>query len=90
MSESVSVSESKEEILTAVALIFADVTDVSAENVRPSKTLREDLDVDSLTMAELGVALQDRFDVELSDEQVVELKTVADVVTAIHGAQAAA
>lgn len=85
-----SVSESKEEILTAVAVIFADVTDVSAENVRPDKTLREDLDVDSLTMAELGVALQDRFDVELSDEQVVDLKTVADVVTAIHGALAAA
>lgn len=85
-----SVTESREEILTAVAVIFADVTDVSAENVRPDKTLREDLDVDSLTMAELGVALQDRFDVELSDEQVIDLKTVADVVAAIHGAQAAA
>jgi acyl carrier protein len=78
--------ESKEEILAAVAVIFADVTEVSAENVQLENTLREDLDVDSLTMAELGVALQDRFDVEISDEQVIKLKTVADVVSAIHGA----
>lgn len=79
--------ESNEEILVAVAQVFADVTDVAAENVLPHKTLRDDLDVDSLTMAELGVALQDRFDIELTDEQVVELTTIADVVAIIHGAQ---
>jgi acyl carrier protein len=79
-------SESKEEIFVAVAVIFADVTDVPAENVQLENTLREDLDVDSLTMAELGVALQDRFDVEIPDEQVMKLKTVSDVVSVIYSA----
>jgi acyl carrier protein len=79
-------SESKEEIFVAVAVIFADVTDVSTENVQLENTLREDLDVDSLTMAELGVALQDRFDVEIPDEQVIKLKTVSDVVSVIYSA----
>jgi acyl carrier protein len=83
-------SESKEEIFVAVAVIFADVTDVSADNVQLDNTLREDLDVDSLTMAELGVALQDKFDVEIPDEQVIKLKTVSDVVSVIYTALVAA
>jgi acyl carrier protein len=83
-------SESKEEIMAAVTQIFTEVTDVSAADVQLEKTLRDELDVDSLSMAELGVALQDRFDIELTDDQVVELKTVADVVAVIYGAQVAA
>jgi acyl carrier protein len=79
-------SESKEEIFVAVAAIFADMTDVSAENVQLKSTIREDLDADSLTLAELGVALQDRFNVEIPDEQVIELKTVSDVVSVIYSA----
>jgi acyl carrier protein len=83
-------SETKDEIMAAVTQIFTEVTDVAAKDVRLEKTLRDELDVDSLTMAELGVALQDRFDIELSDDQVVELETVADVVAVIYGAQVAA
>jgi acyl carrier protein len=83
-------SETKDEIMAAVTQIFTEVTDVAANDVRLEKTLRDELDVDSLTMAELGVALQDRFDIELSDDQVVELETVADVVAVIYGAQVAA
>jgi acyl carrier protein len=79
-------SESKEEIFVAVAAIFADMTDVSAENVQLESMIREDLDADSLTLAELGVALQDRFNVEIPDEEVVELKTVSDVVSVIYSA----
>lgn len=80
-------AESRKEILDAVAEVLADVTNVSVADVAPDKTLTEDLDVDSLSLAELGVALQDRFGIELSDEQVVELRTVGDVVEAIHGAK---
>jgi acyl carrier protein len=83
-------SESKEEILVAVTQIFTEVTDVPAEKVQLDKTLRDDLDVDSLATAELGVALQDRFDIELTDEQVIDLVTVADVVAVIYDAQVAA
>ncbi len=80
-------TESRNDILTAVAEVLAEVTNVSVADVAPDKTLAEDLDVDSLSLAELGVALQDKFGIELSDEQVIELKTVGDVIEAIQGAK---
>lgn len=80
-------AETRKEILDAVAEVLADVTNVSVADVQLDKTLTEDLDVDSLSLAELGVALQDRFGIEISDERVVELSTVADVVEVIYGAK---
>lgn len=76
-----------EELLASIAETFADVTDVAAADVRPDRLLIDDLEIDSLSMAELGVALQDKFDIELSDDEIAELKTVADIVELLREAQ---
>jgi acyl carrier protein len=41
----------------------------------------EDLDIDSLSMVEIAVAAQDKFGVEIPDDQLKDLTTVQDVVT---------
>jgi acyl carrier protein len=46
-----------------------------------SKSFVEDLDIDSLSMVEIAVAAQDKFGVEIPDDQLKDLTTVQDVVS---------
>ena len=70
----------EQEILEGLAEIIDEVAGVPAEEVTPSKTFVDDLDIDSLSMVEIAVAAQDKFGVEIPDEQLKDLKTVQDVV----------
>ncbi len=47
------------------------------------ETTFEDLDADSLDIVELIMALEEEFELEISDEEVEKIKTVGDVVTYI-------
>ena len=75
------------DILTGLAEILHEVAGVLPENVSPDKNFIDDLDVDSLSMVEVVVAAEERFDVKIPDDEVKNLKTVRDAVTYIHGAQ---
>jgi acyl carrier protein len=71
---------SDEEILTGLAEIIDEVAGVPADQVTPDKTFVDDLDIDSLSMVEIAVAAQDKFGVEIPDDQLKDLKTVQDVI----------
>jgi acyl carrier protein len=70
----------EEEILTGLGEIVDEVAGVPADQVTPDKTFVDDLDIDSLSMVEIAVAAQDKFGVEIPDDQLKDLKTVQDVV----------
>jgi acyl carrier protein len=70
----------EEEILTGIGEIVDEVAGVPADQVTPDKTFVDDLDIDSLSMVEIAVAAQDKFGVEIPDDQLKDLKTVQDVV----------
>ena len=70
-----------QEILAGLAEIIDEIAGVPADEVTPEKNFVEDLDIDSLSMVEIAVAAQDKFGVEIPDEQFKDLKTVQDVVT---------
>ena len=79
-----SASELLRELLTAE---FA----VSAADLRPEATLRDDLDLDSLDATELLQRLEECADVEIDPESVSELRTLDDVVDLlVHSAGGAA
>jgi acyl carrier protein len=69
-----------QEILAGLAEIIDEVAGVPADEVAPEKNFVEDLDIDSLSMVEIAVAAQDKFGVEIPDEQLKDLKTVQDVI----------
>jgi acyl carrier protein len=71
----------EQEILAGLAEIIDEVAGVPADDVTPEKNFVEDLDIDSLSMVEIAVAAQDKFGVEIPDEQLKDLKTVQDVIT---------
>ena len=56
----------------------------------PEKTFVDDLDIDSLSMVEIAVAAQDKFGVEIPDDQLKDLKTVQDVVDYVRRADVSA
>ena len=70
----------EQEILAGLGEIIDEVAGVPADQVTPEKTFVDDLDIDSLSMVEIAVAAQDKFGVEIPDEQLKDLTTVQDVV----------
>ena len=69
-----------QEILTGLGEIIEEIAGVPADEVTPSKSFADDLDIDSLSMVEIAVAAQDRFGVEIPDDQLKDLVTVQDVI----------
>ena len=76
-----------EEIRADLAEIVNEVAGIPAEDVQLDKLFVDDLDVDSLSMVEVVVAAEEKFDVKIPDEEVKNLKTVGDAVAFIEAAQ---
>jgi acyl carrier protein len=70
-----------QEILAGLAEIIEEIAGVPADEVTADKSFVDDLDIDSLSMVEIAVAAQDKFGVEIPDDQLKDLKTVQDVVS---------
>jgi acyl carrier protein len=70
----------EQEILSGLAEIIEEIAGTPADEVTSEANFVEDLDIDSLSMVEIAVAAQDKFGVEIPDEQLKDLKTVHDVV----------
>jgi acyl carrier protein len=73
-----------EEILAGLSEIIDEIAGVPADEVTPDKTFADDLDIDSLSMVEIAVAAQDKFGVEIPDDQLKDLKTVQDVINYVE------
>ena len=79
-----------QEILDGLGEIVDEVAGVPADQVTPDKTFVDDLDIDSLSMVEIAVAAQDKFGVEIPDDQLKDLKTVQDVIDYVKRSSASA
>ena len=78
---------STEEIRAGLAEIVNEVAGIPVEDVQLDKSFVDDLDVDSLSMVEVVVAAEEKFDVKIPDDEVKNLKTVGDAVAFIERAQ---
>jgi acyl carrier protein len=67
------------EVLGDVATTFASIAGVDAAQVTPEKSLA-DLDIDSMTMLEVIVALEDRFGLLIPDDEWSRFSTIGDLV----------
>jgi acyl carrier protein len=73
-----------------VTAIIAEITDIPKDELLPDKSLRDDLEIDSLTTIEVAVTIQDEFDIEVEDEKLKELQTIQDVIDLVRSARLAA
>ena len=60
--------------------ILVDVLGVEDDNVKPESKFVEDLGADSLDLVELIMAFEDKFAIEISDEEAEKMVTVKDVI----------
>ena len=72
-----------------VISIIAEQLGVDKGEVTPAKSFVEDLNADSLDLTELVMTLEEKFDVEISDDKAEKLKTVQDVIDFIATIKAA-
>jgi acyl carrier protein len=79
----------KTDIRAELAGIVEEIAGVPADDVQLDKEFIADLDVDSLSMVEIVVAAEEKFEVRIPDDDVKNLKTVGDAVDYIDNAQAA-
>jgi acyl carrier protein len=74
----------EQEIVAGLGEIIDEIAGVPADQVTPDKSFVDDLDIDSLSMVEIAVAAQDKFGVEIPDDELKNLKTVKDVVAFVQ------
>ena len=70
-------------ITQALAEILEEVAGVSPADVTADKSFVDDLDVDSLSMVEVAMAVEEKFNAKIPDDKLSELKTVGDAVNYI-------
>ena len=67
--------------------MIADQLGVSEDEVKPKTRLKEDLKADSATVMMLVMDIENEFDIEIEDDAIEKVKTVADLVKYIEDKQ---
>ncbi|MET8426990.1 meromycolate extension acyl carrier protein AcpM [Nocardia sp. NPDC004860] len=78
----------QEEIVAGIAEIIEEVTGIEAAEVAIEKSFVDDLDIDSLSLVEIAVQLEDKYSVKVPDEDLASLRTVGDAVAYVQRMEA--
>jgi acyl carrier protein len=73
-------ADGKKEIVEKVKQIIAEQLGVDEAEVTPSASFVDDLGADSLDQVELVMALEEKFDLEIPDEDAEKIRTVQDAI----------
>jgi acyl carrier protein len=60
--------------------ILLDILDVSAGDLVPGASLRTDLGASSIDLVEVIAAMENEFDMEISDEDAEKMRNVGDII----------
>ena len=64
--------------------IICDFANVKPEEITEDTNIRTDLALDSLSLVNLAVAIEDEFELEISDKDVMGIETVGDLLKMIE------
>jgi len=70
--------------LEKVKKLLADQLNIDVEKITENSKVIDELGADSLDVVEMLMTLEDEFNVSVSDEESVTLKTVGDIVKLIE------
>ncbi|MDD3465929.1 MAG: acyl carrier protein [Campylobacterales bacterium] len=74
-------------IFDDVKAVVVEQLNVGADEVKPESKFADDLGADSLDVVELVMALEEKFDIEIPDDQAEKIQTVQDAVSFIESAK---
>ena len=75
----------RDEAFTKFQKGAVEVLHVKEDQVVPSATFADDLDADSLDLVELVMALEERLDIAVPEEDLEDIGTVADALALLLG-----
>lgn len=71
-------------VFDEVKAIIVEQLDVAEDEVTLESVITEDLGADSLDVVDLVMALEDKFDIQIPDEAMANIKTVGDIVSYVE------
>lgn len=73
-----------QDIAAQVTALIIDLLAVDAAQATPEAEFAADLGADSLDMVDLTMEVEDRFDVEISDDEAAAVRTVGDAIALVE------
>ena len=71
-------------LLDDIKEVVVEQLSVNADEVKEDAKFVEDLGADSLDVVELVMALEEKFDIEIPDDEAEKIQTVADVLAYVE------
>lgn len=71
-------------VLDQIKKILVETMDIEEEKITLDAKLKDDLNLDSLDSVELIMSAEEEFGIEIPDEDVLNFKTVNDIVNYIE------
>ena len=71
-------------MLTVIRTRIAQQLNIPVDNITADSKLVDDLKADSLDIVELVTSLEEEYNIEISDEDIKNIRTVGDVVRFIE------
>jgi acyl carrier protein len=71
------------DIYATLKEIIVDKLSVSEDQIKPESRFMEDLGADSLDVVELIMAIEEKFGIEVPDEDAEKIRTVQDAINYI-------
>ena len=68
------------DIAAEVKAIIKEQLDVDEKDIKPESTFIDDLGADSLGLVELVLAFEERFEIDIPDEDTEKIRTVQDAI----------
>jgi acyl carrier protein len=88
--ENGSMAQSRDEVVATMRDVLASELDVDAGKVTADARFKEDLDADSLDLVEVVLALEEKFGIEIPDDEIAGVKTVGEAADLVIAKQNAA
>ena len=74
----------RNDVSSRLEAVLVSELGLDADKINDDAHFEEDLDVDSLGVVELLMALEDEFDVKIPDEEAESIMTVGQAVDLVH------
>jgi len=71
-------------VLEQVKELISEQFGVEKESVGESSHLQDDLNADPLSVADLVVSLEDKFNIKIPQEEIIKFNTVSDIVNYVE------